>query len=103
MTAQIGADGLAIFRDSRPQLLAKVSQVQPALEGEWVDIEDWPTRRNRPARPGFHSTPRLWIPDVAEGVAVATWPAEKASQARYLYGKGLGSALVKAAIERGWE
>lgn len=103
MTAQIGADGLDVFRDSRPQLLAKVARVQPEPEGEWVDIEDWPTRRNRPARPGFHSTQRLWITDVAAGVAVATWPAEKASQARYLYGNGLGSALVEAAIERGWE
>ena len=33
---------------------------------------------------------------------VATWPAELAQQARYLYGRGLGSALVAAAIERGW-
>lgn len=35
-------------------------------------------------------------------MAVATWPAELAPQARYLYGDGLGSALVAAAIERGW-
>jgi hypothetical protein len=45
----------------------------------------------------------LWIGDVPGGVAVATWPAELKPQARYLYGGGLGSALVAAAIERGWE
>ena len=33
---------------------------------------------------------------------VATWPPELARQARYLYGGGLGSALVAAAIERNW-
>ena len=51
---------------------------------------------------GFRSTQRLGISDYAGGVAVATWPAELAPQARYLYGGGLGSALVAAAIERGW-
>jgi hypothetical protein len=46
----------------------------------------------------------LWISDVdiRDGMLVATWPAELARQARYLYGGGLGSALVAAAIERGW-
>lgn len=34
-------------------------------------------------------------------MVVATWPAELAPQARFLYGEGLGSALVAAAIERG--
>jgi hypothetical protein len=38
----------------------------------------------------------------AHGVSVGTWPAELAPQARYLYGRGLGSALVTAAIARGW-
>ena len=33
---------------------------------------------------------------------MVTSPAELADQARYLYGRGLGSALVAAAIERGW-
>ena len=33
---------------------------------------------------------------------MATWPAELKPQACYLYGGGLGSALVAAAIERGW-
>ena len=33
---------------------------------------------------------------------MVTWPAELAPQARYLYGRGLGSALVVGAIERGW-
>jgi hypothetical protein len=42
------------------------------------------------------------ISDVAGSVVVATWPAELAVQARYLYGGGLGSALVAAAVERGW-
>jgi len=51
---------------------------------------------------GFRSIQRLVISDVAGSVVVATWPAELAVQARYLYGGGLGSALVAAAIERGW-
>ena len=33
---------------------------------------------------------------------MATWPAELKPQACYLYAGGLGSALVAAAIERGW-
>ena len=57
---------------------------------------------NLEKRLGFRSTQRLWISDVPDGVLVATWPAELARQARYLYGGGLGSALVAAAIERGW-
>ena len=44
----------------------------------------------------------MWIGDYAGGVAVATWLAELKPQAYYLYGGGLGSALVAAAIERGW-
>ena len=51
---------------------------------------------------GFRSIQRLVISDVAGSVVVATWPAELAVQARYLYDGGLGSALVAAAIERGW-
>ena len=51
---------------------------------------------------GFRSIQRLVISDVAGSLVVATWPAELAVQARYLYGGGLGSALVAAAIERGW-
>ena len=93
MTAQIGADGLDLFGDPRPELLIDVARVQPEPGGEWVNLED---------RLGFRSTQRLRISDVAGGVVVATWPAELARQARYLYGGGLGSALVAAAIERGW-
>jgi hypothetical protein len=96
MTAQIGTDGLDLFGEPRPELLAGVVRVRPEPGGEWVNIED------RPDRPGFRSTQRLWIGDVADGVAVATWPAELAPQARYLYGGGLGSGLVAVAIERGW-
>ena len=93
MTAQIGADGLDLLGDPRPELLTDVARVQPESGREWVDLEK---------RLGFRSTQRLWISDVPEGMLVATWPAELARQARYLYGGGLGSALVAAAIERGW-
>jgi len=94
MTAQIGDDSLDLFGDPRPELLADVAQVQPQPGGQWVNLEK---------HPGFHSTQRLWISDhLAGGVVVATWPAELARQARYLYDRGLGSALVAAAIERGW-
>ncbi len=92
MTAQIGADGLDVFGDPRPELLIDVTRVQPEPGGEWVNLE----------RLGFHSTQRLRISDLAGGVVVATWPAELARQARYLYGHGLGSSLVAAAIDRGW-
>src|ERR1700691_249939 len=93
MTAQIGADGLDLFGDPRPELLADVARVQPQPGGEWVNLE-------KPL--GFRSTQRLSISDFAEGLVVATWPAELARQARDLYGRGLGSALLAAAIERGW-
>lgn len=96
MTAKVGADGLDIFGDPRPELLVGVVRIRPEQNGEWADLED------RPGRPGFRSTQRLWISDVAGGIAVATWPAEKGTQSRYLYGRGLGSVLVTAALERGW-
>jgi hypothetical protein len=93
MTAQIGTDGLDFPGDPRPELLADVTRVQPGPGGEWVNLED---------RLGFRSTQRLRISNFDGGVSVATWPAELAPQARYLYGRGLGSALVAAALERGW-
>ena len=93
MTAQIGADGLDFFGDPRPELLADVARVQPEPGGEWVNLQ---------GRLGFRSTQRLRLSDLAGGVAVVTWPAELAPQARHLYGRGLGSALVAGAIERGW-
>jgi hypothetical protein len=93
MTAQIGADGLNLFGDPCPELLTDVARVQPQPGREWVNLEK---------RLGFHSTQRLRISDLAGSVVVATWPAELARQARYLYSAGLGSALVAAAIERGW-
>jgi hypothetical protein len=73
-------------------LLAVVARVQPEPGGEWVHL----------GRLGFRSTQRLRLSDLDGGVAVVTWPAELAPQARYLYGRGLGSALVAGAIERGW-
>lgn len=93
MTAQIGADGLDLLGDPLPELLTEVTRVQPQPGGEWVHLKD---------KLGFRSIQRLVIRAVAGGVMVATWPAELAVQARYLYGGGLGSALVAAAIERGW-
>ena len=93
MTAQIGYDGLDSRGDPCPELLIDVARVQPEPGCDWVHL----------GRLGFRSTQRLWIGDYAGGVAVATWAAELKPQACYLYGGGLGSALVAAAIERGWE
>jgi hypothetical protein len=97
MTAQVGADGGELFGDPRPKLLAHVTGLPPEPpRGERVDLEE---------HLHFYSTQRLQItyrPD-GSGVVVATWPAELARQARPLYGHGLGSALVAAAIERGWK
>jgi hypothetical protein len=93
MTAQIGDDGLDPLGDPLPQLLTDVAGVQPQPGREWVHLKD---------KLGFRSIQRLVIRDVAGSVVVATWPAELAEQARYLYGGGLGSALVAAATERGW-
>jgi hypothetical protein len=92
MPAQIGADGQDFFGDPRPELSTWVTGLQPKRGGEWVDLSSL----------GFRSTQRLRISDCAEGVALATWPAELKSQALYLYDGGLGSVLVAAAIERGW-
>jgi hypothetical protein len=96
MTAQIGADGGELFGDPRPKLLTCVTGLQGELGGEWVNLEE---------HLHFYSTQRLQITYRADGngVVVATWPAELARQARPLYGHGLGSALVSAAIERGWK
>src|SRR6516165_2665859 len=93
MTAQIGYDGIDSRGGPRPELLIDVARVQPEPGGDWVHL----------GRLGFRSTQRLWIGDVPGGVAAATWPAELKPQACYLYGGGLGSALVTAAMKRGWE
>ncbi|MGH3301966.1 MAG: HNH endonuclease [Streptosporangiaceae bacterium] len=92
MTAQIGYDGPDLG-DPRPDLLTDVARVQPEPGRAWVNLEK---------RLHFRSTQRLWISELAGGVVLATWPAELAPQAHYLYGRRLGSALVAAAIERGW-
>lgn len=92
MTAQIGDDGLDLFGDPRPDLLAGVTRARPEPGGEWADL----------GRLGFRSTQRLRLSGLGGGVTVVTWPAELQPQARYLYGDRLGSALVAAAAERGW-
>lgn len=94
MTARIGADGHELLGEPLLDLLAEVARVQPEPGNDWVHLEE---------RLGFSSTQRLRIGELAGSVVVATWPAEQASQARYLYGHGYGSALVAAAIERKWE
>lgn len=92
MTAQIGAEGLDLIGEPRPELLVEVARVEPQRGGEWVDLGPL----------GFSSTKKLQLSDQAGDIVVATWPAELAPQARYLYGSRLGSPLVAAAIERGW-
>ena len=77
MTAQIGADGLDLLGYPLPELLAEVTGVQPQPGSEWAHLKN---------KLGFRSIQRLVIRDVAGGVVVATWPAELAVQARYLYG-----------------
>jgi TIR domain len=93
MTAKVGADGLDLFHNPRPELLGDVTGIRPKPGEAWVDIQ---------GRLGFRTTQRLWISDVDDGVAAATWPAETASQARFLYDHKLGTALVGAAVDRGW-
>jgi hypothetical protein len=93
MAARIGYDGPDLLGSPLPELLADVARVEPQPGGEWVELKD---------KLGFRSIQRLVVKDVAGGVMVAAWPAELAEQARYLYGRGLGSALVAAAVERGW-
>lgn len=65
-SAQIGADGQDFFSDPRPELLTEVTGLQPKRGREWVDLSPL----------GFRSTQRLRISDYADGVLVATWPAE---------------------------
>jgi hypothetical protein len=96
MTAQIGTDGLDLPGDPCPKLLREVARAEPEQGGEWVDLAE---------HLRFRSTQRLRIRGLADdgGVEVATYPAELAEQARYLYRHGRGSALVAAARERGWK
>ena len=94
MTARIGADGHDLLGDPLLDLLADVARVLPEPGDDWVHLEK---------RLGFSSTQRLRIGDLDGSVVVATWPAEQASQAHYLYDHGYGSALVAAAIERKWD
>ena len=56
MAAQIGADGLYLLGDPRPELLFEVARIQPQPGGEWVNLEKCL---------GFHSTRRLRIIDSA--------------------------------------
>ena len=94
VTARIGYDGPDLLGNPLPELLTDVAGIQPQPGGEWVQLKD---------TLGFRSIQRLVIKDTGGSVLVAVWPAELAVQARYLYGGGLGSALVAAAAERGWD
>jgi hypothetical protein len=82
MTARIGADGHDLLGDPILELLADVARVEPGPGHDWVHLE----KRLR-----FRSTQRLRIGEFADSVVVATWPAEQALQARYLYSDGFGS------------
>jgi hypothetical protein len=94
MAAQIGSDDLEIDSDPRLDLLIEVAGIDPEPGREWARLEGPPL--------GFRSTQRLRVSDCPEGLAVTTWPAELADQARYLYGGRLGTPLAAAAFDLGW-
>jgi hypothetical protein len=94
MAAQIGSDELELYGDPRPDLLTEVTRVQPEPRRDWARLE---------GPLGFRSTQRLRVSDGADGIAITTWPAELAPQARYLYGSRLGTPLVAAALQCGWK
>jgi hypothetical protein len=94
MAAQIGSDDLEIDGDPRLDLLIKVAGIDPEPDREWARLEGPPL--------GFRSTQRLRVSDCPDGLAVTTWPAELADQARYLYRGHLGTPLVAAALDLEW-
>jgi hypothetical protein len=94
MAAQIGSDELEFYGDLRLDLLTEVTRVQPEPGRDWARLE---------GPLGFRSTQRLQVSDGADGIAITTWPAELAPQARYLYGGRLGTPLVAAALQCGWK
>jgi hypothetical protein len=94
---------LSVFPVTRARSCWPMLRGSSPSGGEWVN----PAKQHPGFRSAqrFHSTQRLRIRVLADGggVEVATYPAELVEQARYLYGGGLGPALVDAARERGWK
>jgi hypothetical protein len=92
MTAQIGADDLALFEEPQPSLLQRVSGIFPEPRGLHVLLEDH----------GVRSTQRLALSGFGGGLVVALWPAELKNQAEFLYGNRLGIPMIAKARELGW-
>lgn len=93
MTATIGPGDIDLYESPRPELLRRIAGVEPEPAGTHVMLASF----------GIRSTQRLALSDVGGGVVVAFWPAELKPQAEYLYSDGRGSAMVSAAVERGWK
>lgn len=92
MTATIGPGDIDLYESPRPGLLRRIAGVEPEPAGTHVLLDSF----------GIRSTQRLALSDVGGGVVVAFWPAELKPQAEYLFADGRGSAMVSAAIDRGW-
>jgi hypothetical protein len=91
VAAELGAhdlDGVTPL----PALLSEVSGIEPEPAAMHVLLDDH----------GVASMQRLALGDLAGGVLVALWPAELQAQARHLYDRGRGEAVVAAARAQGW-
>lgn len=92
MTATIGPGDIDLYESPRPALLRLIAGVEPEPKGTHVRLEGF----------GIRSVQRLLVSDVGGSVVAAFWPAELKTQATYLYTDGRGEAMVRAAVDRGW-
>ena len=92
MTARMGADDLHELASVVPDLLRRVTGLEPAPHGRFVELDEH----------GFESTKRLAAADAGGTIIVAMWPGELKSQAEHLYTRGRAEAMIGAARDRGW-
>jgi hypothetical protein len=92
--AHIGPDDLHLFESPRPELLRKITDIEPEPKGVHVRLDEHSSIR---------STQRLALSGLGSGFIIGFWPAELKGQARFLYECGRAQAMLDAAGARGWE